>query len=167
SRLTFVERWHGLKVGKPKDGTKLYLFDRVEVADGQAVVEFHDRDEQSGAGPSIVHLGRDSSIHVPRYKVGEAEGGKAREVWMVIVRGIANVSVSGWAKNSMFTLEAGGTVIQVRGTEFSVQYKPENDWLQVVVREGEVVVTSPHDALIIRKGEDVIFKGGKPVGGPS
>lgn len=79
---------------------------------------------------------------------------------------LAKVKKLASAKSS-FEIEAGGVVCGVRGTQFSMDYHPGQNTLDLNVLEGSVYANSNGNTNVFNAGQQVEFLNGEPQGKPN
>jgi hypothetical protein len=153
----------------PEASDPLRLFDTLITHNGRAVVEFDDRDEAINAGPSILELAKNSSIEITRYGLTLDQNHKRRFIAVVLANGEIRGFVKGWGNGSGFSIQAGKAIINIKGTEFTINYQQQGERLRVEVHVGEVVITTPYGSETVKQGQSAGFKNGKNelVGDPS
>jgi transmembrane sensor len=102
---------------------------------------------------SIMHLQKNSSISYP-----ETFDGEIRSV--TLNEGAVFCEVEHKMNDAVFLVHAGNTTVQVVGTKFLVEKKPNGD-VSVFVEEGLVVVYKNDEQIkqvLVRKGEKAVSK---------
>ena len=107
---------------------------------------------------STVHLKKNSSISYPKNFDGEIRS-------VTLNKGAVFCEVEHKMNDAVFLVHAGNTTVQVVGTKFLVEKKPNGD-VSVFVEEGLVVVYKNDEQIkqvLVRRGEKAISKADKKV----
>ncbi len=64
--------------------------------------------------------------------------------------------------SSLFEIEAGGVVCGVRGTQFSVEYEPNQETVDLKVMEGTVYAKAQDKTYFLNGGDEIEFNHGQP-----
>lgn len=70
------------------------------------------------------------------------------------------------SSSSSFEIDAGGVVCGVRGTQYSMDYNPGSEKLNLKVSEGSVYANSHGTQMVLNAGEELLFIKGSPSGNP-
>lgn len=92
-------------------------------SEGWIRVEFANRVEERGSGPTSLNLGADTEVRLQSFHLDPL--GRRSEVDITLYRGVARLFSRGWGSRSHFALTAGTTVCGIRGSQTAVRYQGE------------------------------------------
>jgi hypothetical protein len=110
---------------------------------GRLRIQMNDRDDVRNAGPSTIHISRDSVLCFGKFDVNyDQDRTYSRETLIDLITGAIRVFFKGWGRNSSVSIKTGVTLCGMRGSDVYILHKPEDDFVGVMVLEGHVDVTS-------------------------
>jgi hypothetical protein len=147
----------GTRPGRPaQKGAKLREGERVLTAgNASATLEFFD-------GSQLI-LQENTDLSVRRL-TKLPDQGKILRFKLALGSLLAKV-VRLVSSQSAFEIEAGGVVCGVRGTQFSMDYDPSSQKLDLRVQEGSVYAKAGGTRRVVNAGEELLFLKGRPSAG--
>ena len=145
-----------------KDVQELLLHDRIRTRKGRIRIEFADEFTIRGktSGPSVFNIGEYSEIALTEFNVDIVRL-KERNSVIDLIRGTIRNFFKGFGAEAGYTVRAGVALCGTRGTEFTMTHDPEAGYVNVSVAEGQVNLSSPEDARVVKAGQSAAMVHGK------
>jgi len=127
--------------GNLSEGGLIKIGDCIRTgSDGGLFIQMNDQNDALNAGPSIILVAADSEMCFDEFYV--FANPVRHTTLMSLIKGALRAITKGWKNGSTFSVKAGTTICGGRGTEFFIQYNPDFDFVQALVIEGHMDVTS-------------------------
>ena len=127
--------------GNLSEGGLIKIGDCIRTgSDGDLFIQMNDQNDDINAGPSIILVAADSEMCFDEFYV--FANPVRRTTLISLIKGALRAITKGWQNGSTFNVKAGTTICGGRGTEFFIQYNPDFDFVQALVIEGHMDVTS-------------------------
>ena len=124
--------------GTLSDGSLIKIGDCIKNGK-EVMIEIKDQETDDSGGTYII-LSEDSEVCFDEFFI--TVNPVRYDTVAKLVSGALHVITSGWKNGSIFTVKAGTTISGIRGSDVFIQYDPDFDFVQTLVIEGHVDVTS-------------------------
>ena len=140
---------------------ELLLHDRIRTRKGRIRIEFADEMTVDGrtSGPSVFNIGEYSEIALTEFNVDIVRP-KERNSVIDLIRG----AIRNFMGHGSYTVRAASVACAIRGgaaTNFTMTHDPEEGYVNVSVAEGQVNLSSPEDARVVKAGQSAAMVHGK------
>jgi len=145
--------------GTLSDGSMIKIGDCIENGGG-VIIQMKDQETDDSGGTYII-LSEDSEVCFDEFFI--TVNPVRYDTVAKLVNGALHVITSGWKNGSIFQVKAGTIFLGALGTEFFIQYDPDFDFVQTLVIEGHVDVTSEAtgETISLFDNQGVVISGGE------
>ena len=149
---------------KAEHGQDLLLGDHIRTRKGRVRIELTDGVEGEDGrvgGPSAFSLGKHTETALKEFSVA-FDNPLERKSLIDLVRGTIDAYIKqDYDRIQRFVTGAGISMAVIRGTEFTMTHDPEAGNVNLSVAEGQVVLSSPEDARLVKAGQSAAMVNGK------
>jgi hypothetical protein len=149
---------------KTSPGYRVQIGDELKTIDrGRARIQFDDRFDDSNAGPSIINMGRDTSICVAEYVHGLENPSDGPIGVMEFFKGQIRTFFKGWGESTAFQVRTGTSVCGIRGTDFVISYDPDLNKVNYYLNDGiiEITETTTGETITLTAGQTLEISNGQ------
>lgn len=115
---------------------------------GLASITLYDRDEERGAGPSVINIASNTETCIEYFSVNYKQ--QWRKTTWELIKGKIREFSTGWGTNSSFSVKAGVSICGIRGSDVVVSYDPVMGKVDAYVGEGAMEVRkTAEDRLVL------------------
>jgi hypothetical protein len=143
-------------------GDRVQIGDELKTIDrGRARIQFDDRFDDENSGPSIINMGRETSICIAEY-VQRLENDGATGV-MEFFKGQIRVFLKNWGRTSYLEVKTGTSVCGIRGTDFVISYDPDLNKVSYHLNDGklEITETTTGETITLTAGQTLEISNGQ------
>jgi len=162
SGTLLVKRYGQTEWEKTSPGYRVQIGDQLKTIDnGRARIQFDDRFSEKNAGPSIINMGRDTSIciaeYVQRLDTYDIDG------VMDFFKGQIRAFFKNWGESSSLSVVTGTSVIGIRGTDFVISYYPDLNKVTYYLNDGiiEITETTTGETMTLTAGQTLDISNGQ------
>jgi len=159
-----VKRYGQTEWEKTSPGYRVQVGDQLKTIDnGRARIQFDDRFNEKNAGPSIVNMGRDTSICIAEYVQKLVGSAGASNGLIRFFKGELRGFFKGWGQSSSLEVRTGTSICGIRGTDFVISYDPDLNKVNYYLNDGiiEITETTTGETITLTAGQTLEISNGQ------